>query len=133
MRTTRSLWVPWVGGAVIGLVSGILPVSAQDAGNPFIGQWTVTWEGQKKPLQADLEITATGGRWQTASSSRSDPCVGREGAIEGEPKGPDEMTFTVKLSVALTGCKDFRIHLRREADGKITGRRGEAELTLTRR
>ena len=38
------------------------------AGNPFLGQWGVTWEGKARMQQADLDITGSGGSWKTLAT-----------------------------------------------------------------
>ena len=122
----------WVTSVMWGL-SAATAVQAQDSANPFIGKWTVNWTSEVRPQEADLEITASGGKWKTAASSRKNPCIGREVPVEIKSVSAELLEFTAKFSEALAGCKDSNMTLTRAADGKISGMRGDAELTLTRK
>ena len=129
-----SQWaIPALAGALLMGTGGVASVHAQDAANPFIGKWKVEWQGEKKSQEADLEITASGGTWQTATSKRKDPCIGREAPVEIKSVNAEMLKFTAKFSEALAGCKDANMTLTRAADGKVSGTRGDAELTLTRK
>ena len=106
---------------------------AQTASDPFIGHWTVTWEGHRKLHQADLEITDNGGYWQTYAWSGLDPCIGRRAPIERVRAEGNMQVLVVRFSQALQGCRDVKIVLRAAADGSLSGRRGESDLALTRK
>ncbi len=43
------------------------------------------------------------------------------------------MVIKLRYSEAYTVCKDSKVVLLRVGDGSITGRHGQAELTVTRR
>ena len=72
MMRRQILWAT----CVLWGLGAVTSVQAQDAANPFIGKWNVEWQGDKKSQEAELEITASGGTWKTATSKRKDPCVG---------------------------------------------------------
>ncbi|WP_404300748.1 hypothetical protein [Alicycliphilus denitrificans] len=106
------------------------------AGNPFLGQWVVTWEGKARMQQADLQITDSGGSWKTFASQKNAPCVGREVAVRHDAVGEQEMRLTLLFSEALQGCKDSQLTLVRHPDGRVTGQNqssGDRELTLVRK
>ena len=130
-----SQWaIPALAGALLMGVGGVASVHAQDAANPFIGKWKVEWQGEKRSQEADLEITASGGQWQTMASRKGDPCVGRAAPVEITSASAEKLEFIIKFSTALQGCKDSStLSLAREADGKVSGMRGENPLTLTRK
>ena len=113
------------------LGSGI--AKAQDA-NPFVGQWTVKWDGKKRSEVAELEITATGGKFRnTSGNSRYDPCLGLEAPVEIKKADAQDMAITARYSDVMQGCKDVNMKLQRGEDGKVTGQRGEFELRLDRK
>ena len=115
-------------------LGAVTSVQAQDAANPFIGKWKVEWQGERKLRVADLEITANGGQWKTLASSRGDTCLGLEAPVEITSTTAEKLKFIIKFSTALQGCKDSStVSLVREADGKVSGQRGENPLTLTRK
>ncbi len=123
----------WVTSVMWGL-SAATAAQAQDAANPFIGKWKVEWQGERRQQAADLEITASGGQWKTLSSSRSDPCHGLAAPVDITSTTAEKLEFIIKFSTALQGCKDSStLSLAREADGKVSGLRGENPLTLTRK
>ncbi|QIL70458.1 hypothetical protein G7048_08895 [Diaphorobacter sp. HDW4B] len=123
----------WATCLLWGLGAGT-SVQAQDAANPFIGKWNVEWQGDKKSQEAELEITASGGTWKTATSKRKDPCVGLAAPVEIASASAEKLEFIIKFSTALQGCKDSStLSLVRDADGKVSGLRGENPLTLTRK
>ena len=112
--------------------------------NPFVGTWKVTWEqqtrgsgviqGGTREFEAEMIIAASGGSWKTlGASSRSDPCVGREVPIAIEKQTDDEVHVRLKFSEAVQGCTDSMVLLKRVDDKKLTGTRGNRELTATKR
>ncbi|QIL70457.1 hypothetical protein G7048_08890 [Diaphorobacter sp. HDW4B] len=109
------------------------PAIAQTASDPFIGRWTVKWDGKTKPEEADLEIAETGGYWQTYARGGENPCVGRRAPIERLREEGDKLVLVLRFSQALQGCVDSKIVLRATADGQLVGRRGTTELTVTRK
>ena len=102
------------------------------AGPPFVGSWKVSWQGEKRIQEARLEISESGGTWRTATSSKTNGCVGREVPIALEPVSAQELKVRLKFSEVLQGCADALVTLR-SADGQnLTGTRGVAALTLER-
>jgi len=101
--------------------------------NPFVGKWTVNWQGKSRPLQADLVITESGGTWKTFSQSRDDPCVGREAPVEIRAVDTKTLKLSVRHSEAVQGCKDTQVELELIDAQRATGKRGEIGLALTRK
>lgn len=100
----------------------------------FVGTWTVTWRGQTKYLEAALSITETGGTWRTLGMSNPiNPCWGLEHPIELRPDGEQQAEIIMLGSQALKGCPDFKVTMKLTDANNGTGRRGQAELTYTRR
>lgn len=121
------------------LVSVAFAAYAQSA-NPFIGTWDVTYTHQtkKSPIPEEargvLVITESGGTWRVYTRSTiSDPCSGRETPIEIRSVNETQLRGTVKFSSLADTCKDSGIELKRDEQGRVTGRRGQYELTLTKK
>ena len=124
---------------VIALIGGAFAVQAQST-NPFIGSWDVTYTHQSKrsPIpqeeRATLVITETGGTWRVYTRSNiGDPCSGRETPIEVRNVNEKQLRGTVKFSSLADTCKDGGLELNRDEQGRVTGRRGQLELTLTKK
>jgi hypothetical protein len=98
----------------------------------FVGEWKVTWQGEKRPLEAKLVITDVGGTWKTLATNRSDYCVGREVPIGIEVASENELNITLKFSEVLSGCSNALVRLHRSGANTISGVRGKLELTLTK-
>lgn len=105
---------------------------ASQAASPFVGTWKVVWQGPKRQLEADLVITESGGTWKTYRSADVDPCVGREVAVAIESSSATEMTLTLKFAEAMPGCRNSTVKLVK-GENAVTGTRGKAELTLTKK
>lgn len=103
--------------------------------NPFIGHWNVTWDNKNgQPLQANVEITESGGSWQTLAARRHNPCVGKQAPIEVKSVSTKAMELSIRHSEVLQGCKDTKVRLIRHDDGRVTGQRGaDADLVFTRK
>lgn len=126
--------------AVVAATSGVLLAAAlpgvawAQGANPFVGKWTVTWDGKSRPQQANLEITESGGTWKTLGAKRLDACIWPAAPIEVRSAGAKEIVFTIRFSEVLQGCKDSEVKLTQQDDGRVTGERpGNRDLTLTRR
>jgi hypothetical protein len=117
----------------LGMVLSV-PVRAQNA-NPFLGKWLVSWDGAKGKLEANLEISDSGGFWKTMSvASKTDMCAGREAPIRVDSVEDKKIQFTIRYSEALAGCADSKVSLALHDDGRISGERsGGRVLSLTRR
>ncbi len=98
----------------------------------YLGTWKVTWQGERRLQEAVLKVSESGGTWKAATSSRNDPCVGREAPISFEEINGDEATLRLKFSEALRGCADTTIKLKKLSDKAMTGTREAVEMTFTR-
>ena len=107
-------------------------IANADTANPFFGKWKAEWQTAKKMQEAHFVIDDKGGTWRTLSSPKSNPCVGKEVPIQIENSSPGAMTLKLKFSEVLQGCADATIHLKRTDDGTVSGRRGKADVALTR-
>ena len=107
-------------------------IANAESTNPFYGKWKAEWQGAKKMEESRFTIDDKGGSWKTLSSSRSNPCVGKEVPIRIENSSPDAMTLKLKFSEALLGCADATVRLKRADDGSVSGKRGKADLVLTK-
>ena len=120
-------------------VAAVCAVQAQSA-NPFVGTWDVTYthvpRGSPIPReeQGTLVITETGGTWRVyARSTIGDPCSGRDTPIEIRRVDERQLRATVKYSSLADTCKDGGLELNRDEQGRVTGRRGQFELTLKKK
>ena len=105
--------------------------------NSFLGKWKVTWSSANgSPQVSNLNIDGSGGSWQTLIAKKRGPrtssCDGLEVPISIESSSADAMTIKLKFSEALQGCADSTVELKRVDDKTITGRRGKADLVLSR-
>jgi hypothetical protein len=114
------------------MLAGVSLVNAESE-NPFLGRWKAEGQVGKKVLEAHLTIDANGGTWRTLAFSKTDGCVGKEVPIKFGAVTPDSMTLILRFSEALHGCTDDTVVLKRIDDKTITGKRGVADLVLTRR
>jgi hypothetical protein len=108
--------------------------------NPFIGTWAVTYMFQpaRRPMPEEangtLVVTESGGTWRVYTrSTTSDPCSGRDTPIEVKSVDEKHLVGVVKYSSLSDACKDSRLELTRDEQGRVTGRRGQFELTLTKK
>lgn len=98
----------------------------------FQGTWKVTWQGERRPQEARLVITQSGGTWKTAAFAKHDHCVGIETPIHIEQVDGNAAKIRLKFSEALHGCSDATIHIKKVDEKSMTGSRGRAELSITR-
>ena len=99
---------------------------------PFVGNWRVTWTGAKKQEEARLVLTESGGTWKASSQARHSPCTGLEVPVSVESSSADGLALTLKFSAVLSGCSDAKVTLQRDGEKTVTGKRGNAILTLNR-
>ena len=102
------------------------------AAKPFIGKWSVEWQTDKQTYGAELEITETGGSWQTATSSRSNPCFGRKVPIQHDSATANSLDMTLKFSEIIPDCKNATVKLQLDDKGTVVGKRSGYELKLKR-
>ena len=119
-------------------LAGAASLLHAQAANPFIGNWQATFRvatntGLMDERQADIVITPTGGTWHAKAQSRQDPCAGKEVPLVIDEVTDAKLTATVRYSTLADFCKDGKLVLQRDADGKVTGQRGRWALTLERR
>ncbi len=110
----------------------VATLAQADAAKPFIGTWGAEWQTEKQTYEASMVVTATGGTWQTATRRRSNPCFGREVPLQHDVATDTTLEMTLKFSEVIPDCKDAKVKLQVDAGGQVTGRRGNAELTLKR-
>lgn len=103
-----------------------------DAAKPFVGTWSAEWQYEKQSYEASMVITATGGTWQTAAKRRNNPCFGREVSLQHDVSNDSTLEMTLKFSDVIPDCKDAKVKLQVDANGHVTGQRGNVELTLKR-
>jgi hypothetical protein len=103
--------------------------------NPFVGDWKVSWQGEKRAWQANLTINESGGSWQTFSAMRKETnvCIGREVPISIKSSSAEAMTIKLKYSEVLRGCADGQIVLTRVDDTTIAGKLRNWDLMLSRK
>ena len=116
---------------VMGLALGA-SLAMADAAKPFIGTWSAKWQTEQQSYEASMVITTAGGTWQTYTRRRSNPCFGREVPRQHDVATDTALEMTLKFSEVIPDCKDARVKLQVDASGQVTGRRGNAELTLKR-
>ena len=124
--------------AIAALLSLAVCAAQAQATNPFVGSWDVTFPIQTNTgtdnRTADLVVKNDGGTWQTHTRNRSnDPCVGKEVPVVIDKISEKELTGSVKFSTLHDFCKDVRLILTADEQGKVSGRRGNTELTLKRK
>jgi hypothetical protein len=108
--------------------------------NPFVGTFDVTFSYQSargpgtETANGTLVLTESGGMWRVFVRSTSwDPCSGRETPIEIKSVDEKRLVGIVKYSSLSDSCKDSRLELNRDEQGRFTGRRGQTQLTLTKK
>ena len=102
------------------------------AAKPFIGKWSVEWQTDKQTYGAEMEITESGGSWQTATSSRSNPCFGRKVPIQHDSATANSLDMTLKFSEIIPDCKNATVKLQLDDKGAVVGKRSGYELKLKR-
>lgn len=121
-----KVWLATVLAAVCSLVWA-------DAAKPFLGTWNVAWQTEGGSYVAEMEITDTGGSWQTATSRRSNPCFGRKVPIQHDLASAERLELTLKFSDILADCKNASVKLQLNEKGEVVGKRGGYDLTLERK
>lgn len=125
MKMMRNLWC----GAALAVVSAL---TWADVAKPFLGRWNVEWESDKQSYVAVMEITETGGSWQTATSRRNNPCFGRKVPIQHDLASADRLEMTLKFSDVIPDCRNATVKLQVDDKGVVTGKRSNYDLTLKR-
>lgn len=105
--------------------------AAAQSPNPYEGVWKATWQGASRPLEAAVMIKGLGGSWKTFSTSRSNPCVGREAPIEVTVATSDTLKFTAKFSDVVANCENFDVELKADGSG-LRGTRGRLAVEMVR-
>ncbi len=108
------------------------------AANPYNGDWTATWVGTEGVLhhvnQADVVIADNSGSFDGQRSSTRNPCVGRKAPIVVKTASAEELTFVIRSSTVLQGCRDSLVRLKRVDDKTLKGIRDkDKEITLVRK
>ncbi|BEP95796.1 hypothetical protein GmRootA79_41800 [Acidovorax sp. A79] len=112
--------------------AGIATVAHAQTPAPFVGIWTVAWQGVRTPQQARLVITESGGTYKSNATSRDDPCVGKQVPIVLEDVDGEEATVLLKFSEALHGCTDRKLKIKKVDDKNMMGSFGKTAATITR-
>jgi hypothetical protein len=102
------------------------------AAKPFIGKWSVEWQTDRQTYGAEMEITETGGSWQTATSSRANPCFGRKVPIQHDSATANSLDMTLKFSEIIPDCKNATVKLQLDDKGAVVGKRSGYELKMKR-
>jgi hypothetical protein len=98
----------------------------------FVGSWKTTWQTDKKSYDALMNVTETGGTWQTFTRDRNNPCAGREVPIKIESTSVTEVKLILQFSEVIPGCQNVTVTLKAAPDGVVTGVRSKFELTLVK-
>ena len=114
------------------LLAMMCSLALADAAQPFVGKWKVQWQVDRASYTAQMELTATGGSWQTATSRRSNPCFGRKVPLQHDLASADKLELTLKFSEVIADCKDARVRLQLNDQGEVVGTRSGYELKLER-
>lgn len=102
---------------------------AQQA-NPFKGSWTLSFQAEKRQLEAQLTVAENGsGTWRTTASRRGDNCIGREAPISLNMTSSTEAALRVKLSEVLQGCSDLTAQFKIIDEKRISGKGPKFEFT----
>jgi len=120
-----SLWLLLTGAGMPALAQ--VPVA-----KPFLGKWSAEWQTDQHRYEAVMNITETGGTWQTYIRRRSNPCAGREVQLQHDKVTADTLEMTLKFEDAIPGCRNARVRLQVDDKGTVTGKRSEHELQLKR-
>jgi hypothetical protein len=115
------------------LVFGIHASLSAQTSLSFTGSWKVAWQGEKRLEEATLVIAEDGGgTWRTATSSRTNNCVGKEVPISLKKTADNEATVKLKFSEVLPGCADSTLKLKLLDEKSMSGTRGKFDLTAVR-
>jgi hypothetical protein len=119
-------------GMVVLALTLATSLAVAQAAKPFIGKWSVEWQTDKQTYGAEMEITETGGSWQTATSSRANPCFGRKVPIQHDSATANSLDMTLKFSEIIPDCKNATVKLQLDDKGAVVGKRSGYELKLKR-
>ena len=108
-------------------------VAVAQAAKPFIGTWKAEWETDKHEYDAEVVINESGGSWKTFVSRGNNPCAGREVPLQFDNNSERSLSMTLKFSDVIPGCKNVRVKLELDGDGRVIGKRSDYELKLTRK
>lgn len=117
------------------LLCGIAaPAFAQQSA--LAGNWTAKWEVSGRIYEAKLKLTEQGGTWNSFAKNRRDACIGIEAPVEIQYVSDAEINMNLAFSKSLLGCADVALHLKKTAEGTLTGERdagtAKAEIVLSR-
>ena len=93
--------------AVVTLVLLGTSALAQDAPNPYEGNWTGTCG-----VPFELEIHGNAGKWKPHANrgiTKNNPCAAYEKPVTVEMATAEHFVFMVKGSEALQGCPDVKL------------------------
>ena len=113
------------------LATGCSMVAA-DAAAPFLGKWNFEWQTGRGSYVGEMEITADGGSWQTATSNRRNPCFGRKVPLQHDVASAERLELTLKFSDVIPDCKNATVKLWLNDKGEVVGKRSGQDLTLKR-
>lgn len=123
---------------LVALLTGALglaaswPAAAQVPA-PLVGNWQGTWQTENRQYEARLTVTSSGGSWQTATTSRTNPCAGKDVPMKVESATETEVKFLLQFSEVIPGCQNVAVTMMVGPDGAVTGTRSKYELQLVRR
>jgi hypothetical protein len=118
--------------AGLALSLGCALSAAQTVPKPFLGTWNVEWQADRGSYTAVMEVTESGGSWQTATSSRANPCFGRKVPMQHDRVTADSLDITLKFSDIIPDCKNATVKLKLDGQGAVTGRRSGYDLQMKR-
>ena len=116
----------------LALALGAALALAQTVPKPFLGNWKVEWQTERQSYSAVMEVTETGGSWQTATSNRNNPCWGRKVPLQHDRVAADSLDLTLKFSDIIPDCKNATVKLKLDDKGVVTGRRSGIEMQMKR-
>jgi hypothetical protein len=116
----------------LALALGCSVAFAQSVAKPFLGTWKVEWQTDRQTYTAVMEVTESGGSWQTATSSRANPCFGRKVPMQHDSVTADSLDMTLKFSEIIPDCKNATVKLKVDDKGVVTGRRSGYEMLMKR-
>jgi hypothetical protein len=106
--------------------------------NPFLGSWKVTFAAETKKgtieqREALLVVKADGGSWRVFAPKPVDPCAGQEMPLRIDRLTDDQLHGTVARSMVADMCKDQKLVLIRDEQGRVSGRLNQMALTLDKK
>lgn len=125
MKMKRKLWCA-------ALLTTAASLTWADAAPPFLGKWNVEWQFEQGTYAAEMEVTPTGGSWQTAFTNRKNPCAGRKVPLQHDVATADRLELTLKFSEVIPGCRNATVKLWLNDKGEVAGKRSSYDLTLKR-